>query len=194
MSIAWQMNKDVDNNSQFDASDFMIRPAMHWEVQDILRLLRSAMVTYRTLGKIPEDRLDISTETSRDVLKGIMTGFVFVAVNPMNRLLATARLRFLQLDQFHFVSLLSFPQLSAHEQVAYFTRFAVDQRFRGLGIGSKLLDTCEKIARDEGLRAIVLHTAVSNETVAGFYMRRGYVLDSVDLSRGYPRGFFVKFL
>lgn len=167
---------------------------MHWEVQDILRLLRSAMVTYRTLGQIPEDRLEISTETSRDVLKAIKTGFVFVAVDPSDRILATARLRFMPMDQFHPISLVNFPQLSEHEQVAYFTRFAVDQRFRGIGIGSKLLDTCEKIARDEGLRALVLHTAISNETVARFYMRRGYATDSVDLSRGYPRGFFVKIL
>ncbi|NLT12497.1 MAG: GNAT family N-acetyltransferase [Clostridiaceae bacterium] len=194
MSIVWQMNNNAEYLSELKSSDLSIRPAMHWEVQDILRLLRSAMVTYRTLGQIPEDRLDISTETSRDVLKAIKSGFVFVAVDPNDQILATARLRFMPLNRMHPVSLVNFPQLSAQEQVAYFTRFAVDQRFRGIGIGSKMLDTCEKIARDEGLRAIVLHTAISNESVAGFYLRRGYTTDSVDLSRGYPRGFFVKIL
>lgn len=194
MSIAYLMENDIEFLTNLDAGDLSIRPAMHWEVQKILRLLRSAMLTYRTLGQIPEDQLDISTETSKDILKAIKTGFVFVAVDSHDRILATARLRFMPIDQFHPVSLLNFPQLSQHEQVAYFTRFAVDQRFRGIGIGSKLLDTCEIIARNEGLRAIVLHTAISNETVSSFYMHRGYETDSVDLSRGYPRGFFIKML
>jgi ribosomal protein S18 acetylase RimI-like enzyme len=65
---------------------------------------------------------------------------------------------------------------------------------RGKGIGSLLLLSSEDIARSEGIPAIFLYTALSNEAVSSFYLNRGFEIDSIDLTRQYPRGLFVKSL
>jgi GNAT superfamily N-acetyltransferase len=50
----------------------------------------------------------------------------------------------------------------------------VDRRFRGSGIGSRLLDRAEQWARKKGLAWIYLRTNVVRKDAHAFYEKRGY--------------------
>lgn len=50
-------------------------------------------------------------------------------------------------------------------------RMAVEPRLRGLGVGARLLDGAERIARDGGAQRLALH---AQTRVSGFYRRAGY--------------------
>lgn len=53
--------------------------------------------------------------------------------------------------------------------------FAVDPGRQGSGIGSRLLAELEALARADGIRALVLHTAEIREDLLRFYRRHGFV-------------------
>ena len=54
-------------------------------------------------------------------------------------------------------------------QVRY---MAVKESLRGRGLGQAVLDEIERLAKQQGMRTIVLD---AREEVAGFYLRNGYV-------------------
>ena len=54
-------------------------------------------------------------------------------------------------------------------QVRY---MAVKESLRGRGLGQAVLDEIERLAKQQGMRAMVLD---AREEVAGFYLRNGYV-------------------
>ena len=58
----------------------------------------------------------------------------------------------------------------------------VDEGYRGMGIGSKLMRAIESIARKNGFRIIGLETQNTNAPAVGFYKKMGYVLDGLDVS------------
>lgn len=58
---------------------------------------------------------------------------------------------------------------SPHE--AQIRSMAVDERYRGQGLGRKIMSHLEQAARDAGVRSIVLH---ARENAVEFYARQGY--------------------
>ena len=58
--------------------------------------------------------------------------------------------------------------------VASFHQFAVEPSAQGSGIGSALLDTVERRAREGGMSELALDTAETATELIGFYERRGF--------------------
>ena len=80
--------------------------------------------------------------------------------------------------------------LSQFSKVGYISRFAVSEDLRNEGLGIDLISRTTAFAREHGLEAVLLHSAVSNRTMVEFYCNRGFVLIDHENSRGYPRGLF----
>ncbi len=64
---------------------------------------------------------------------------------------------------------------------AYIDSLAVDKKFRGLGIGRRLLESLEKILLEEGVETISLSVKKDNYNALGFYIKQGYVVKGVVL-------------
>jgi len=54
---------------------------------------------------------------------------------------------------------------------------AVDEAARGRGIADRLMATCETLARNEGLAAVILCTETGMQAAQRLYERRGYLRD-----------------
>jgi ribosomal protein S18 acetylase RimI-like enzyme len=59
---------------------------------------------------------------------------------------------------------------------------AVSESYRRKGIGSLLMKSIEKIARERGNRVIALETQNTNLPAITFYRKNGFEIDGVDLS------------
>ncbi len=63
----------------------------------------------------------------------------------------------------------------------YIDSLAVDPRFRGHGIGSKLLEAMEDLLRSCGVEKVSLSVKRDNYAALGFYIRHQYIVDGVVL-------------
>jgi len=66
------------------------------------------------------------------------------------------------------------PELANGKNRAYFFSFRILPQYRGLGIGSKLLDIIEKDLRKRGIEYITCNVAKENFDAQRLYMRHGY--------------------
>ena len=64
----------------------------------------------------------------------------------------------------------------------YLQGVAVDEAFRGAGLGSLLLDHAEKVAAAAGARRLALDVAVDNEVAKRLYERRGMTIEATSPS------------
>jgi ribosomal protein S18 acetylase RimI-like enzyme len=64
---------------------------------------------------------------------------------------------------------------------AYIDYLAVDPRFRGLGVGSRLLRELEGLLAEEGVEEVGLSVKSSNLAALQFYVRNGYAVRGVVL-------------
>lgn len=62
----------------------------------------------------------------------------------------------------------------AQRRFAFLTDICVDEKARGQGIGSALLDACEEWARGRGLEYMELNVLEANEAARRLYERTGY--------------------
>lgn len=172
--------------------DITLRRAMDPEADEVHRLVSESMETYRALSGLTEGHLESSSETVADTRSAMHEGIVLVATDACKQIVGTVRLMTRRGSFFAGSAFFDRNGLFEDTPVLYFTRFAVRQDARSKGIGSLLISEGEKIAGSKGIPAIFLHTALSNESAVSFYKSRGFEIDSVDLSRGYPRGLFFK--
>lgn len=56
----------------------------------------------------------------------------------------------------------------------HITNIAVDERYRGLGVGNKILEGLIQLCMDRGLRAITLEVRKSNEVAKSLYKKYGF--------------------
>jgi GNAT superfamily N-acetyltransferase len=76
------------------------------------------------------------------------------------------------------------PQLDARRRRAYLGYLAVREQFRGQGVGGRLLDAVEALARERGAELISTDTNLrSNVGAVEFYERRGYKRQAVVLRK-----------
>lgn len=61
-----------------------------------------------------------------------------------------------------------------HKKTAYIGQFAVAPEFKKSGLGSFLMDYCEKLARAEGFDGVQLDTAQPAQHLVVWYLKRGY--------------------
>ncbi|MCI4435761.1 MAG: GNAT family N-acetyltransferase [Ignisphaera sp.] len=64
---------------------------------------------------------------------------------------------------------------------AYMDAFAVDQRYRGIGIGKKLLSYVEDVLKQEGVEKLYLTVKNNNNNALGMYIKHGYRIVSTVL-------------
>lgn len=62
---------------------------------------------------------------------------------------------------------------------AHITNIAVDKRFRGMGMGKRLLEELEMIAREKNALRIILEVRPSNEVARRLYQSMGFVETSI---------------
>lgn len=56
----------------------------------------------------------------------------------------------------------------------HITNIAVDERYRGLGVGNKILEGLVQLCIDRGLRAMTLEVRKSNEIAKSLYKKYGF--------------------
>lgn len=66
------------------------------------------------------------------------------------------------------------PDWYAQPGVVTFGRFAVDPKYQGQGIGSKLLDFIEVVAKEFGAKEIAFDTSEKADHLIKMYEKRGY--------------------
>lgn len=77
---------------------------------------------------------------------------------------------------FHEIEDAEGPPWFRRRDVDYFSQFAVDPDIQGRGIGSLLLDTAERRARECGSVELGLSMAEPDTDLMGYYLKRGYRL------------------
>lgn len=73
----------------------------------------------------------------------------------------------------------------------YIYRFGVSPELSNTGFGSMLLDAAINYARDNGARAITLHTNSKYYRLARYYYGKQFYVHSTSFDRGYVRALFV---
>jgi ribosomal protein S18 acetylase RimI-like enzyme len=66
------------------------------------------------------------------------------------------------------------PPIYVHDKDAYVCEIVVDERHRGKGIGTMLLEEAEKWARKKGLHSISLFVHTGNEAAFAAYRKSGF--------------------
>ena len=72
------------------------------------------------------------------------------------------------------------PDLNIPSRYFFLSSFRVKPQYRGRGLGSRLLETCEKDVLANHLRDIYLNCAESNQRARGFYEQHGFRIVRVD--------------
>jgi predicted N-acetyltransferase YhbS len=155
-------------------SEPAIRKAQACDAPELLSLIRTAMAVYAQHAGI-ETPLDSERETQDDIRASIKKDLVLVATD-QGRLIGTVRL------------------VRQDRDTAWFTRFAVAPDRHRSGVGQKLLYAAEQTLAKDGVRYLLLHTALSHPSLVTFYQSRGFKLLETHYDRGYPRGLFQKSL
>ncbi|MCA9271590.1 MAG: GNAT family N-acetyltransferase [Phycisphaerales bacterium] len=68
----------------------------------------------------------------------------------------------------------TFPEYFLRDGVAHFAMFAVDPTLQAIGVGTRLLDTCVRRARELGNTQMALSMAKPDAALLRYYERRGY--------------------
>jgi GNAT superfamily N-acetyltransferase len=68
--------------------------------------------------------------------------------------------------------------------LAHFGWFCVDERCQGMGVGSRVIETCMSTASAGDVRMIMLPTQLENERAIGMYYRRGWQLTLIEPDGG----------
>ena len=74
------------------------------------------------------------------------------------------------------------PKFTALHRYFFLSSFRVKAQYRGMGIGSRLLELCEKHVLQHHLRDIYLNCAVSNHRARWFYLDHGFHVIRIDNS------------
>lgn len=69
-----------------------------------------------------------------------------------------------------------------HDKRIRVTNIRVESTFRGIGIGSALMDKVNEICKEESYRAIILETQTFNTKAIDFYLSQGFVFGGFDAS------------
>lgn len=73
---------------------------------------------------------------------------------------------------------------SNNSQHPYISNLAVDLEYRCMGIGSKLLQACERVALDWGYQETKLHVLDCNESAKRLYYCHGYQISQIEPNWG----------
>jgi ribosomal protein S18 acetylase RimI-like enzyme len=152
--------------------EYHVRPAVPADAPAILDLIGRAMALYVRNSGIATP-LESQQEKLEDHVRHIQTDHVLIAEQD-GHIAGTVRL------------------ILEPGGLAYFSRFAVEPHRQRGGVGRLLYAAAEAWFHAQGVRSILLHTALSNQPLVDFYKSRGFRLIEENTARGYPRGTFQK--
>lgn len=164
--------------------------ALPSQAQQVSALIKEAMLTYSKESGISPDLLESMRESVESVafrIKNNTCLCLFEGDLPV----ATITLHVSDNPMKYSFSLDTQKYLEQHSTVVYISRFAVSDRFRGTGLGLKLLQAAIDFAKANGADVLLLHTARSNEVMTTFYQNRGFEILDIETSRSYPRALFA---
>lgn len=152
--------------------NLFIRPAMASDAPEIHHIVQLAFAEYASLlglAQPPKALLETDDDIVRDMHdKRVLIGFV-------NMTKAVGSVRY-----------------DVREGIAYISRFAILPNWQQSGMGRALLGQVESECRQQGVKAIALHTGTKLMAQARFYYANGFYVYSTSQDRGYIRGLFVK--
>ncbi len=79
----------------------------------------------------------------------------------------------LQIVENHFTS----------ETICFILEIFVDPKFRGKGIGNRLMELAEKFAEEKKIKKVVLNVANNNKIASSLYKKMGYVEEKIRMSK-----------
>ena len=150
---------------------FQVRMANYDDIPAIMNITREAFVKYQQMSGV--QNLAALEESYNDVKKDIDTKVVLIALSDG--------------EPVGSVRVEVFP-----DKTAYLSRFAVKVTSQNNGIGKSIMNLVDRIMIKKGVSQITLHTGSNITPLIRFYYGRGFYIDSVDKSRGYPRALLVK--
>ena len=154
--------------------NIVVRPARPEDAGVLYNILQSSFGEYQSFLKLAEPPAALM-ETVPDILRAMEEQTMLLAI--YNRLKPVGTIRVRKLT----------------DEVAYISRFAVLPNWQQSGAGSALMSAVIDRCREQGFRAIALHTAVKMIQLARFYHGCGFYIHSVKaLPSGYRRGLFIK--
>ncbi len=152
----------------------VVRPARPEDAPALHQILQGSFGEYQSLLKLSEPPAALR-ETEDDILRAMEEQTMLLAV--YNRLKSVGSIRVRRVNN----------------DVAYISRFAVLPNWQSSGAGSALMTEAVSLCREQGVRAIALHTAVKMIPLARFYHGCGFYIHSVEaMPGGYRRGLFIK--
>lgn len=153
-------------------SYFSVRQATYNDIEAIHAITREAFEKYAEMS--PNANPDALSETLKDIKNDIDTKTVLLAVRDN---IPVGAVRVL---------------MDKESKKAYLSRFAVKLSAQNNGIGKSLMNLVDEIMKKNGMDEISLHTDSTIAALIRFYYGRGFHVESVENSRGYPRAKLVK--
>jgi ribosomal protein S18 acetylase RimI-like enzyme len=151
---------------------FIIRKAAIQDAPDIKDILQEAFSKYvqdTGISSLPE----ALCESPEEIEKAIQEQIVFIAI-VNDYPVGTIRIKLCE------------------DKTAYVSRFGVRPSFNNIGIGNALMSLVDKVAKENGIRSVTLHTASKYTSLVRFYYGRGYYIRSVSEEKGYLRALMQK--
>lgn len=135
--------------------DDHFRPAVDTDIPELRRLLNASYQEHAEKGL----NYTASYQDEATTRERISRGRAFV-IQRQGVLIATV----LFTEQNYFTK----------KRTAYISQLAVHPELKGSRLGSKLMDICEELARNEGFEAVQLDTAKPATHLVDWYQRRGF--------------------
>ncbi len=148
-----------------------IRRAVDDDAYEVLKVTHESFSLY-------QDELNVTyevkalKETIESTLKDIRENAVFV-VERFGTLCGSIRIRKLS------------------DELWYIYRFGVSPAINNTGLGSALLDAAITYAKNNGAKAIALHTNSKYYRLARYYYGKQFYVHSTSFDKGYVRALFV---
>jgi len=149
---------------------FEIRKAKDADLEFIYNITQEAFEAYAEFSGAKN--LSALSETKEETLCDIKEKLVLVAVSN-GEILGCVR-------------------VSVNGDTAYLSRFAVREQYRGVGVGSKLIEAVDEEMQKKGVKKISLHSASKMLPLIRFYYGKGFYIESTDPTPGYIRATLTK--
>lgn len=149
---------------------FQIRPAVKSDVEDIAKIVKESFTQYCNMIGI--NTTDALCESEEDILNDIINKYVYI----------------IYWEEIPVGSI----RVEIKNNKSFISRFAVLPDYQCLGIGSKVLSFIEKYLISLQIETVELYSAVQNNRLKDFYLKKGYQIISINNLKGYQRGLFRK--
>ena len=150
-----------------------VRPARLEDAPEIKNILAMSFGEYQSLLGLPNPP-SAMTETAEDIRDAMRDHVALLAVFNNMKAVGTIRLHMIE------------------PRVGYVSRFGVLPNWQKSGAGQALMNAAVQWFREQGAKAVTLHTATKFISLARFYHSCGFYVYDVSTEKGYRRGLFVQ--